>query len=154
MVHDLGLVKTIKPTGHVCMCAKSLSCVWLFATPWTVPCQAPLSMEFSREETRVGCHFLLQGIFPTRYFTPSPTLAGGSINREIQTHWEPLSAWCFLPDTAPSFKWSLHRSNVKPNALILTSVQVLGLVQTLHQRPWGYDTTQKKHKVHLLCGPR
>ena len=29
---------------------KSLSRVWLFATPWTVAYQAPLSMEFSRPE--------------------------------------------------------------------------------------------------------
>ena len=29
---------------------KSLSRVWLFATPWTVVCQAPLSMGFSRQE--------------------------------------------------------------------------------------------------------
>ena len=28
--------------------SKSLNSVWLFATPWTVACQAPLSMEFSR----------------------------------------------------------------------------------------------------------
>ena len=28
----------------------SLSCVWFFATPWTVVCQAPLSMESSRQE--------------------------------------------------------------------------------------------------------
>ena len=28
----------------------SLSCVRLFATPWTVACQAPLSMEFSRQK--------------------------------------------------------------------------------------------------------
>ena len=27
-----------------------LSCVWLFATPWTVACLAPLSMGFSRQE--------------------------------------------------------------------------------------------------------
>ena len=27
-----------------------LSGVWLFATPWTVTFQAPLSMDFSREE--------------------------------------------------------------------------------------------------------
>ena len=27
-----------------------LGCVRLFATPWTVACQAPLSMEFSRQE--------------------------------------------------------------------------------------------------------
>ena len=29
---------------------KSLSCVWLFATPWTIAHQAPLSMGFSRQE--------------------------------------------------------------------------------------------------------
>ena len=28
-------------------------------------CQATLSMEFSGKNTEVGCHFLLQGIFPT-----------------------------------------------------------------------------------------
>ena len=44
---------------------KSLSRVRLFATPCTVAYQAPQSMEFSRKSTGVGCHFLLQGIFPT-----------------------------------------------------------------------------------------
>ena len=37
-----------------------------FATPWTLVCQAPLSMEFLRQEYWSGCHFLLQGIFLTR----------------------------------------------------------------------------------------
>ena len=32
------------------VCAQLLSCVWLFATPWTVAHQAPLSMWFSRQE--------------------------------------------------------------------------------------------------------
>ena len=32
--------------------------------PMTVIHQAPLSMEFSREEYWKGCHALLQGIFP------------------------------------------------------------------------------------------
>ena len=36
------------------------------ATPWTATCQAPLSREFLREEQCSGCHFLLQGIFPTQ----------------------------------------------------------------------------------------
>ena len=31
-----------------------------------VACRAPLSMGFSRQETGVGSHFLLQEIFPTR----------------------------------------------------------------------------------------
>ena len=35
-------------------------------TPWTVACQAPLSMGFSRQEYWSGCHFLLQGICPTQ----------------------------------------------------------------------------------------
>ena len=38
----------------------------LFATPWTVACQAPLSMEFSSKNTGVGCHSLLQAIFLTQ----------------------------------------------------------------------------------------
>ena len=33
---------------------KSLSCVSLFATPWTVAYQAPLSMGFSRQEYWIG----------------------------------------------------------------------------------------------------
>ena len=45
------------------MCIELLRCVLLFGTPWTVACQAPLSMEFPGKNTGVGCHFLLQGIF-------------------------------------------------------------------------------------------
>ena len=40
--------------------------VWLFTTPLTAGYQAPLSMEFSRQEYEVHCHFLLQGIFLTQ----------------------------------------------------------------------------------------
>ena len=43
-----------------------LSHVQLFVTPWTVACQAPLSMEFSRQDSGVGSHSLLQGIFPAQ----------------------------------------------------------------------------------------
>ena len=61
--------------------AQLLSRVQLFATPWTVACQAPLSMGFSRQNTAVGCHFLLRGIFLTHESDPqikpaSPALAG------------------------------------------------------------------------------
>ena len=57
--------------------------VWLFATLWTVARLAPLSMVFSRQDTGVGCHFLLQGIF--------------------LTHWSNL---CLLPWQAGSFPLS------------------------------------------------
>ena len=41
-----------------------LSCVLLLVTLWTVGCQVPLSVEFPGKNTGVGCHSLLQGIFP------------------------------------------------------------------------------------------
>ena len=37
--------------GHVCVCVCVCVCSvaqWLFTTPWTIACQAPLFMEFSR----------------------------------------------------------------------------------------------------------
>ena len=40
------LVKSCVGVGE----CKLLSCVQLFGTPWTVAHQAPLSMEFSRQE--------------------------------------------------------------------------------------------------------
>ena len=45
---------------------KPLSCVQHFVTPWTVAHQAPPSINFLGMSTGVGCHFLLQGIFPTQ----------------------------------------------------------------------------------------
>ena len=36
--------------GSLLLCVCMLSCVCLFVIPWTVACQAPLSMEFSRQE--------------------------------------------------------------------------------------------------------
>ena len=42
-----------------------LSRVWLLRL-WTVAHQFPLSMEFSGKNNGAGCHFPLQGIFPTQ----------------------------------------------------------------------------------------
>ena len=39
------------------ICAQLLSCDQLFAAPWTIACQAPLSMEFSRQEYWRGLPF-------------------------------------------------------------------------------------------------
>ena len=54
------------------MCAQSLSCVRLFATAWTVACQAPLSIAFSKQEYWSGSHWsdFLQGIFLTQRSNP------------------------------------------------------------------------------------
>ena len=49
-------------------CCVVLNYVQLFVTLWTVARQAPLSMHgfFQARIIGVGCHFLLQGIFPTQ----------------------------------------------------------------------------------------
>ena len=49
-----------------CLIAKSYPTL----RPHRVAHQAPLSMDFPRKNTGVGCHFLLQGIFPTQESNP------------------------------------------------------------------------------------
>ena len=56
---------------------KSLSRVRLFAAPWTVAHQAPLSVGFSRQEYWSGLPFLSPGNLPDPGMEPmSPALAG------------------------------------------------------------------------------
>ena len=61
-----------------------------FMTPRPVAHQSPLSLGFPRQEYRVGCHFLLQGIFPTNLGleAKSPALAGGFFTTSAT--WEAL----------------------------------------------------------------
>ena len=55
-----------------------------FVTPWTIALQAPLSMEFSRQEHWSGLPFLSPGNRPNLGIEPlspvSPTMQAGSIN--------------------------------------------------------------------------
>ena len=46
------------------MCIQLLSCICLFATPWTIALQAPLSMEHSRQEYWSGLPFPPLGNLP------------------------------------------------------------------------------------------
>ena len=56
---------------------KSLGCVQVFATPWTVAYQAPLSIAFSRQEHCSGLPFPSPGDLPNPGIVPgSPTLQG------------------------------------------------------------------------------
>ena len=54
-----------------------------FATPWTVACQVPLSMELSRQEYCSGLSFLSPGDLPDPEVEPmSPALTGGFFTTE------------------------------------------------------------------------
>ena len=57
--------------SFLCLCVLScFSHVQLFVIPWTVACQASLSMGFSRQEYWSGCCALLQGIYLTQESNP------------------------------------------------------------------------------------
>ena len=86
-----------------CMYAQSLSCVRLFATPWTTAHQAPLSLGFPKQEYWSGLPFPSLGIIPTkglnhRHPHPRPLL-----------HWQvdslPLS---YLVNPLIQHNWSLY----------------------------------------------
>ena len=70
----------VKSIMHVWVHAKSLSHVPLFATLWTIVCQTPLSMGFSRQEYWNGLLFPPPGDLPDPGIKPmsltSPALAG------------------------------------------------------------------------------
>ena len=62
---------------------KSLSRVPLFATPWTVAYQAPLSMRFSRQEYWSGLPFPSPGDLPDPGIEPgSPALESDALTSE------------------------------------------------------------------------
>ena len=65
----------------VCVCAHAQLCLTLFEIPWTIACQAPLSMEFPRQEYWSGSPFPSPGYLPDAGIEPgspvSPALTGG-----------------------------------------------------------------------------
>ena len=72
---------------HACNWSR-FSHVQLFVTPWTVACQAPLPMEFSRQEYWSGLPFLSPGDLPDPAIEPTSPLAPA-----LQADSLPLSHW-------------------------------------------------------------
>ena len=77
--------------SHLCLCKLShFSTVQLFAIPWTVACQAPLSMGSSKQEYWSGWPCPPPEDLPKPGIKPmsptSPTLAGGFFT--ISATWE------------------------------------------------------------------
>ena len=84
----------VKSLPFTCACV--LSHLWLFVTPWTVALQAPLSMDYPGKNTRVGCHFLLQGAYLTQEsnLCIQHLLAGGFFTTEPPEKPVPLLETC------------------------------------------------------------
>ena len=91
------------------LCAYMLSHfshVWLFATPWTVACQTPLSMGFSRQEYWSGLPLAPQGDLPDPEIEPaslvSPALAGRFFT--TSTTWE-ACFWLWVGHFSVERQW-------------------------------------------------
>ena len=87
---------------YVCICAQSFSCVQLFAIPWTVTCQALLSMEFSRQEYLSRLLFPIPGDLPNLGFEPK-SLASPA--------WRWVLYHCITWE-APSYDIGVHKYRV------------------------------------------
>ena len=73
--HHDAIISIITSSVIFIVKVKSLSRVQLFATPWTVAYEAPLSIEFSRQEYWSGLPFPSPGDLPYPGIKPgSPTL--------------------------------------------------------------------------------
>ena len=79
---------------NIYVCAQSLHCVQLFATPWTTVCQVPLSMGFSREEYWSGLPFPPPGHLPNPGIEPgSPAFHEDSLPSEPPGKQSSLTCW-------------------------------------------------------------
>ena len=89
--------------AHACVCMLNhFSCVRFFATLWTVVCQAPLAMRFSRQEYWSGLPCPRPGFKPTSL--SSPVLGDGFFTTSIM--WEALQEAKYLPLSL----WKVHVS--------------------------------------------
>ena len=89
---------------------KSLSHVQIFATPWTIAHQAPLSMEFSRQEHWSGLPLPSPGDLPDLGIEPgSPTLQADSLSSEP-------------PGKPPKHRWHVGSSSLTRDQLEVQSL--------------------------------
>ena len=67
------------------------------ATPWTIGCQAPLSMNFPGKKTGVGCHSFSRGSSLLKDWTCISWIAGNLLHcRQILYHWATREALRYI----------------------------------------------------------
>ena len=84
-----------KQQGLNCGCLVAKSCLTLCDPMECSPARLLCPWDFPGKNTRVGCHALLQGIFPTQGANQSPALAGEFFTAEppgepLRTQYFPL----------------------------------------------------------------
>jgi len=94
----------------VCVCVCMLNHVQLFALPWTVACQAPLSMGFSRQEYWSGLPFPSPEDLPDPEIKPTSSMSPVLQTDSLPLHHVGSPLYVFLPQ----FKF-FHKKRFKKN---------------------------------------
>ena len=116
-----------------------------FATPWTVACQAPLSMGFPRQEYWSGLPFPPPGDLPSPGIEPaSAALAGRFFTTE--------------PPGKPFVKYLLKAFKINPTVTKIATIhsshlskQVPRLVKTSSLKLLGYDEGNPDAESPAVC---
>ena len=138
------------------MCVLShFSHVWLFETPWTVDCQAPLSMEFSRQEYWNGLPLSTPkglpnpGIisvslaFPAlvgRFFTTAPPV-------------KPTAEWIPQKILVRFFSWKQpYNPGIEPTSLRSPAfANRFFTTSTTWEALWLVHRSQNKFQIFSIC---
>ena len=148
----------------VCVCVQSLSCVWLFVTPWTVASQPPLSMEFPRQEYWSRLPFPPPGDLPDPG-TELVSLVSPALARRFST---PEPPW--VPRHVASGQWHsptrrLHFPHLSTfhHLNSATAAAIAGIYFDVNGRPLGNRRLMITHlpnakwlitHKHMRKGPR
>ena len=131
-----------------CLRSESLSHVWLFAIPWTVAFQAPLSVEFSRQEYWSELPFLSSEDLPDPGIEPeSPALQADSLpseppgNASLITLFYSTSCRRWAGWSEFGVDWKREVKGCSYHWYILHNTLICCL-QT--KRNWGSDTVERK----------
>ena len=100
--------------------------------------QAPVSIEFSRQDTRVGCLALLQEIFPTQGLNPGLLLRRQILYHLSHKESRRILEWVAYPFSSGS-SWLRNQSGSP-------ALQMDSLPVELPGKPWGFSWPLPKEK--------
>ena len=126
----------------VCVCAQSLSCVWLFGTPWTAAHQALLSMGFPRQEYWSGLPFPTPGDLPNTGIEPTSLASPASAGRLFITVPPGKPGWSEFTGQleSPQIKKKKKRNTLMPFAATGMDLEISILNQINQTKKVSYDS--------------
>ena len=138
---------------NVCVCVCALSHVPLFAIPWTVALQAPLSMGFCRQEYWRGLPFPSPGdlpdpgVEPASLSSPSPPRWAGGFSSVVLPGRPVMSCYTLVVQSCPTL--------CNPVDYSLTGSSVHGIPQA-RILEWIFDSSsrvssQPRDRTQVFC---